>query len=156
MSADTRLATSLSPRISPCDHEPDISDGVHVLPLIVELAHAVEDRLALVDLDAAQHVRTVRDEHVGAVVHRLMRELDQEVRRLILEQPLLPGDRPLVAVAGRDQELGQVLAVAHAAQVLPQVALVHLEAARPRRADLVPDAEELHAVGRLRRRIGQP
>ena len=29
------------------------------------------------------------DEHVGAVVDRLVREFDQEVGRLILEQPLL-------------------------------------------------------------------
>ena len=54
-----------------------------------------------------------------------------------------------MAVAGRDHEFGEVLAVPDAAQDLAQVGFVHLEAARARRADLVPDAEELHAVGRL-------
>ena len=86
------------------------------MPLIEELAEPVEDRLALVDLDAAQHVRSMADEHVGAVVDRLVRQLDQEVGRQILEEPLLRDNRALVRVNRGDQEVRQVLAVADAPQ----------------------------------------
>jgi len=44
-----------------------------------EIRQAVEDRLALVDLDAAQHVRAMADEHVGAGVDYRARKHGDEV-----------------------------------------------------------------------------
>jgi hypothetical protein len=117
-----------------------------VLPLIVELAEPVEDRLALVDFNAAQHVRTVADEHVGAVVDRRACQLRQKVGNLIFEEPLLGEDWALVAVARRDHEFREVLAVADGAEDLAKIGRIHLEASRSRRAHFVPEAEELHAV----------
>jgi hypothetical protein len=49
-----------------------------------EARHAVEDRLALVDLHAPQGVDDMADEYVRAVVNRLVGQLDQEVRRAVV------------------------------------------------------------------------
>ena len=51
----------------------DVAVGAEVavaapVPLTKELAEVVEDRLPLVDLDAAQDVRAMADECVGAIV----------------------------------------------------------------------------------------
>ena len=46
-----------------------------------EVTEAVEDRLAFVDLDAAQHVRAVAGEDVGAGIHHGAGERHQELRR---------------------------------------------------------------------------
>ena len=52
-----------------------------------EVAEAVEDRLAVVDLDAADLMRSVADELVGAGIDRLVRQPRQEVGRLLAPVP---------------------------------------------------------------------
>ena len=77
-----------------------------------EVAEAVEDRLAAIDLDAADLVRPVADELVRAGVDRRVRQLRQEVGRL-----LAPVAR-LVRVNGDDDEVGQLFGGANALEDL--------------------------------------
>src|SRR5262245_15575414 len=95
------------------------------VPLAEKLAQVVENRLAFVDLDAAQHMWAVAHERVCAVVDRGMRELDQEVRWMVLEEERLQDRVALVRVNRRNHEVRVLLAVLDAAQVVLEIAGVH-------------------------------
>ena len=58
------------------------------------------------------------DERVRSVVDGVMRQFDQEVRRVILEEKRLQDRVALVRVNGRDQEVRVLLAVLDAPEVL--------------------------------------
>src|SRR5437667_125091 len=51
--------------------------------LVNEVAEAVEDRRAFVDLHASEPVRSVADDHLSARINRIVRELTGEVGWLV-------------------------------------------------------------------------
>src|SRR5438093_631451 len=105
--------------------------------MVEEARHAVEYRFPLIDFDTAERVDAMSDEGVRPVVDHLMRQLDQEVRRLMVLTVSLKRERVLMAVNRDDQEICQLLTGSDACDDAFEVGRVHLvgEVARMR-ADL--------------------
>src|SRR5262249_32227215 len=66
------------------------------------------------------------DEGVCAVVNHLMRQLDQEVRRLMVQTVSLKRERVLMAVNREDEEVRQLLTDADARGDVFEIGRVHL------------------------------
>ena len=93
-----------------------------------EIAEAVHDRLALVHLDAAQHVRAVTDEQVGAGIDHRARKRDQEVGR----QEAISA--AFVGVNGDDGVVRQAGGILHDRRDLVEILLERAGAHAGRRA----------------------
>ena len=117
-----------------------VGDAADELRLREEIADAVDDRLALVDLDPQRVVPAMADVDVGAGVDRGVRELAHEHRRLVAA--LAVGD---VEMVGDDDEVGHLLRLVDRAQIAFQVALV----AAALDLELVAGDEHVRAAGRL-------
>src|SRR3989442_1517042 len=61
--------------------------------MVKEARHAVEYRFPLIDLDTTERVDAMSDESVRPVVNHLMRQLDQEVRRVMVQTVSLKRER---------------------------------------------------------------
>ena len=124
--------------------------------LIEEIGDAVEDRLPLVDLDAAQRMDAVADKGIRAVVDHLVRELDQEVRGVVVVTVGLEREGILMAVDPHDQEVRELFADPNARDDGPEIVLVDLvaEVTGPR-ADYEAGLEQAQPVGRLVGRNGR-
>ena len=103
---------------------PILWDRLQRLDLKKEVAQAVEDRPAPVNLDPAQSVGPVADEGVGAVVDRRMGQAGQEIGRRLA---------PVAGFVGMNrcnQEIGVALALPDRRQVLPNVGRIDVVAVR--------------------------
>ncbi|MCH6579946.1 MAG: hypothetical protein IH802_06240 [Nitrospinae bacterium] len=95
--------------------------------LAEELAHAVEDGLAAVDLDSPEGMDSVADEGVGASVDGPVRQVHVEGRRSCAEVEVLQHGLALVGVDGGDDEVRVLLGVTNAPEHPLQIAAVERE-----------------------------
>src|SRR6266702_2132365 len=77
--------------------------------MVEEARHAIEYRFPLIDFDTTERVDAMSDEGVRPVVNHLMRQLDQEIRRLMVQTVSLKCERVLMAVNRDDEEVRQLL-----------------------------------------------
>jgi len=113
-----------------------------------EVRQAVEDRLAFVDLDATDRVHPVADEHIRAVIDRVMRERDEKIRHTVVEGITLEGEAVLMRVGGDDHEIRKELPIADTAEILAPISRVHFVAQITGPwSDLVVLPEELQPIG---------
>ena len=108
-----------------------------------EVAEAVQDRCALVDLDGAQRVRSVSHEDRGAGIHHRPREGDQELGGL---HAAVGPRRAFVGVDRHHHVVGLAAGVAHDHGDLRHVLGVRLGAHAGRVGKFEPAAEEVQAV----------
>src|SRR5207249_11807015 len=94
--------------------------------MVKEARHAVEYRFPLIDSDTAERVDAMSDEGVRPVVDHLMRQLDQEVRRVMVLTVSLKRKRVLMAVNRDDEEVRQLLTDSDARDDAFQIGRVHL------------------------------
>src|SRR5207249_10242918 len=94
--------------------------------MVKEARHAVEYRFPLIDSDTAERVDAMSDEGVRPVVDHLMRQLDQEVRRVMVLTVSLKRKRVLMAVNRDDEEVRQLLADSDARDDAFEIGRVHL------------------------------
>ena len=118
--------------------------------MVKEARHAVEYRFPLIDLDTTERVDAMSDESVRPVVNHLMRQLDQEVRRVMVQTVSLKRERVLMAVNRDDEEVRQLLTESDARDDAFEIRRVHLvhEIARIR-ADCECGLKELQPPRRL-------
>ena len=92
----------------------------------------------------------VADKGIRAVVDHLVRELDQEVRGVVVVAVRLERKGILMAVDPHDQEVRELLADPNARDDGPEIVLVDLvaEITGPR-ADCVARLKQAHRLGRL-------
>src|SRR5256886_12755858 len=94
--------------------------------MVKEARHAVEYRFPLIDFDTTERVDAMSDEGVRPVVDHLMRQLDQEVRRVMVLTVSLKRKRVLMAVNRDDEEVRQLLADSGARDDAFEIGRVHL------------------------------
>src|SRR6266567_3323233 len=94
--------------------------------MVEETRHTVEYLFSLVDLDASEVVDAVSDNGVRPVVDHLMRQLDQEVRRVMVLTVRLKHERVLMAVDRDDEEVRQLLTDSDALENTFKIGRVHL------------------------------
>src|SRR5262252_199761 len=115
--------------------------------MLDEARHAVEDRLALVDLHASQGVDAMADEYVRAIVNRLMGQVYEEVRRAVVVAVRLVAEGILVAMDRHDHEVRVLLANTDAPHDPVEIPLVdRVGEASDLFADFVPAAEQRQLV----------
>src|SRR5438093_4273301 len=115
--------------------------------MVEEARHAVEYRFPLIDLDTSERVDAMSDEGVRPVVNHLMRQFDQEVRRLMVQTVRLKRERVLMAVNRDDEEVRQLLTDSHTRDDAFEIRRVYLvrEVARIR-TDCEGGLKELQPV----------
>src|SRR5947209_20457951 len=94
--------------------------------MVKEARHAVEYRFPLIDFDTAERVDAMSDEGVRPAVDHLMRQLDQEVRRVMVLTVRLKNERVLMAVDRDDEEVRQLLTDSDALENTVEIGRVHL------------------------------
>src|SRR5262245_2829329 len=111
--------------------------------MLDETRHAIEDRLALVDLHAPEGVDAMADEYVRPIVNRLMTQFDQELRRAVVVAVRLVAEGILVSMDRHDHEVRILLANTDAPHDPVQIPLVdRVVEASDLFAHLVPGAEQ--------------
>ena len=98
-----------------------------------EVAEAVHDGSVFVNLDAARYVGTVSDEHVRAFVDAGVREVHQELGRLVAVRAAL------VAVYGDHHPIRHAPRIPHPLDVVRQIASIELGAD----TELLAESEDL-------------
>ena len=83
--------------------------------LVDERIRSVEDRFAFIDFYAQYGVHAVSDECISSGVDHFVREINQEVRRVIVIRICLESVVALMDVSGRNHEIHVFLAVTNTA-----------------------------------------